>query len=197
MHELLNRPVLPVGTDSLLAMAPQVIHRVQFGTSNRQPNQSDPRAPCVASRGLGRMGTVPVQDQRHTPSPILLMDQPEEFLEVFFPLLLPLQEQPCPVGGVEGTEEHPLGVASAQRDLGVLPAPRQQARKGGNSSRSVSSWNRTTARGPNPLIYRRIRRIFAARSGSGSRTSRGRFQTKPKACNWRRSVTSQNPVNPQ
>ena len=41
MNLFLDRPVLPVGTDSLLAMAPQVIHRVQFGTSDWQPNQLD------------------------------------------------------------------------------------------------------------------------------------------------------------
>ena len=70
------------------------------------------------------MTTVPVQDERHLPSSVLLMDQPEELLEVFFPLLLPLQEQPCPVGGVEGAEDHPLRVGPAQGDLGVFPAPR-------------------------------------------------------------------------
>ena len=43
MDLFLDRPVLPVGTNSLLAMAPQVIHRVQFGTADRQPNQSDPQ----------------------------------------------------------------------------------------------------------------------------------------------------------
>ena len=114
MHEFLDRPVLPVGTISLLAMTPQVIHRVQFGTSDRQPNQLDSEASRVALRGLGRMATVPVQYERHPPSSVLLMDQPEELLEVFFPLLLPLQEQPCPVRGVECAEEHPLRVGSAQ-----------------------------------------------------------------------------------
>ena len=123
MNLFLDRPVLPVGTNSLLAMAPQVIHRVQFGTSDRQPNQLDSEALRVALRGLGRMATVPVQDERHPPSSVLLMNQPEELLEVFFPLLLPLQEQPCPVGGVECAEEHPLGVGSAQGDLGVFAAP--------------------------------------------------------------------------
>src|SRR5271156_4084331 len=101
-----DRPILPVGTDALLAMTPQVIHRVQFGTSDRQPNQLDSEASRVALRRPGRMTTVPVQHERHLPSSVSLMDQPEEFLEVFFPLLLPLQEQPRPVGGVECAEDH-------------------------------------------------------------------------------------------
>src|SRR5271167_2904731 len=114
MNVFLDRLILPIGTNSLLAMAPQVIHRIQFGTSDWQPNQLDSETSRVALRRLGRMATVPVQDERHSPSAVLLMDQPEELLEVFFPLLLPLQEQPCPMGGVECAEEHPLGVGSAQ-----------------------------------------------------------------------------------
>jgi hypothetical protein len=32
MHLFFNRSVLPIGTHLLLPMAPEVIHRVQFGT---------------------------------------------------------------------------------------------------------------------------------------------------------------------
>ena len=84
MNLFLDRPILPVGTDSLLAMTPQVIHRVQFGTSDRQPNQLDSELSRVALRRLGRMTTISVQHERHLPSSVALMDQPEEFLEVFF-----------------------------------------------------------------------------------------------------------------
>ena len=113
MHLFFNRSVLPIGTHLLLPMAPEVIQRVQIGASDRQPHQSDPQDPHHASRHLGDMTTVPVQHERHLPSPVPLMDQSQELLEVSLPLLLPLQEQPCSALGVEGAEDHALRVGSA------------------------------------------------------------------------------------
>ena len=94
MDLFFDRRVLPIGTDSLLAVAPQVIHRVQLRTADRQPDQPDPLRARLALRNLRRVTTVLVQQERHVPSAVVLMDQPEEFPEILGTLLLAFQEQP-------------------------------------------------------------------------------------------------------
>jgi len=170
MNLFFDRRVLPIGTDSLLAVASQVIACVQLRTADRQPDQLDPERARLALRDLGRMTIVLVQHERHLPSSVVFVDQPEELPEIRGTLLLPLQEQPCAAGDIKCAEDHALRVGPAQWDLGVFPTWRPQARNGGNSRRSVSSSKRNTSRGPNPLMYWRIRRISAARRGSGTKT---------------------------
>src|SRR5437764_1284297 len=104
MNLFLDRPVLPVGTDSLLPMAPQVVQRVQLGTSVRQPYQPNSQEPGQTSRPLGRMTSILIQQERHVPSAIPLLDQSQEFLEILLTLLLPFQKQSRPVARVERPE---------------------------------------------------------------------------------------------
>jgi hypothetical protein len=66
--------------------------------------------------------TVLVQQERHVPSAVVLMDQPEEFPEILGTLLLAFQEQPRTAACIQRPEEHSPSVASAERDFGVFPA---------------------------------------------------------------------------
>ncbi len=92
MNLFFDRRVLPIGTDSLLAVASQVIPCVQLRTADRQPDQLDPEQARLVLRDLGRMTTVLVQHERHLPSSVVFVDQPEELPEIRSTLLLPLQE---------------------------------------------------------------------------------------------------------
>ena len=142
MNLLLDRSVLPVGTHLLLPMVPEVIQRVEFRTADRQPHQPDSQDVRLASRILGRMTTVPVQQERHLPSSIPLMDQPEELLEVFLRCFfrsknnrVPLWVLKCPLKITR------FALALHKGTSASSPRRAQQARNGGNSRRSVSSSN--------------------------------------------------------
>jgi hypothetical protein len=128
--EVLNEPVdliidggiLPVGTDLVLPIPPEVIHRVELGRPLRQPDQLGIRPGCQLLGGPSGVAAILVQQQGDMPTPVMVMDQSQERLKVLGPLMLSGQEQPRARAEIHCPEDHSAGISAAQEDfLGRSP----------------------------------------------------------------------------
>src|SRR5689334_145795 len=58
VDQVLDRGVLTIGTDLILGVAPDVIHRVQLRATLGQPDQADLQFPRQPDRAAGRMAGI-------------------------------------------------------------------------------------------------------------------------------------------
>jgi hypothetical protein len=167
---IINGGVLPVGTDLVLPIAPEVIHRVELGRPLRQPEQLDIEAgdqPLGCSRGVA---AILIQQQGDMPTPIMMLDQPQEGLEVLSPLMLSDQEQPSACAEIHHPEDHAAGIPAAQEDLLGLSPQRptgSQGRKQQQIGFILSQQNASGAQAPDLTADSAF---FSSKSGSGSST---------------------------
>src|SRR5438067_4754067 len=91
---LLNRRVLLIGADHVLALPPQRIQRVQRRRALRQPQQGHPRDGW--QRRLGGVAGILVQQQGYMPASVSRPDLRPEGTEVKALPLLPRHQQTCP-----------------------------------------------------------------------------------------------------
>src|SRR5690349_9006208 len=94
IDQMIDRGLLMVGADLVLGVAPQVIHRAQFRAALGQPDQTDLQFPRQPDRAVCRMAGIPVQQQPHRPSAVMVVDAAEERLEILSPLLGSREQQP-------------------------------------------------------------------------------------------------------
>lgn len=119
-----NRGVLPIGTDLLLGCPPQVVHRIELRRPFRQPNQFDIQLGRKLLGPCGRMAGILVQEEGHSPTPVVPANHPQEFLKVNGALISLIQEQPMTGGEVDRAEENPLGIEPGDRDGSLFAAKR-------------------------------------------------------------------------
>src|SRR3954469_19872624 len=120
--------ILLIGTDHILGLPPQGLHRVQLRRPVRQPQQRHPLR--LAHRGLGRMAGILVEQQGHMPASVVPPEFREERLEVAATPPLTRHEEPSPGPQVHRPEDHAASVAAAQPDPGGLSALRPGGAQG-------------------------------------------------------------------
>src|SRR5205085_4396450 len=162
----------------LLAVPPQVVHRVEVRAPLGQPQQLDPQLVGGVLGVLRRMATVLVQQQRHVPAPVKVADLLQEVLEVHAALPLACQQQPAARLEVDGPEQDALGVAATDRNRGRLPtagpagAQGREQPQGGLVPRQLRA---TRRQGPQPppdgAFFSRAGGPAGARSGTASTRS--------------------------
>ena len=63
VHLVVDTGILLVGAEVIFPLSPQRVHRVQFRTALRQPEQIDVLTPSQGHRILGRVARILVQQQ--------------------------------------------------------------------------------------------------------------------------------------
>jgi hypothetical protein len=117
---------LPVGRDQPLELAPELIHRAQFGCLPRQPHEPD--AQPIGER-LGLRGGVGAGSVGEKPEPagaaIAAAQGAQERLSVGLTGAMANQHHPASAAQIDGPKQHPLGIAAADRHdrLSALERP--------------------------------------------------------------------------
>jgi len=105
LDQMVDRGILMVGTHLTLGMTPQVIHRVQLRATLGQPDQTDLKLPCQPDRGACCVTGILIQQQPNRPTPVVLVDELEEGLEVLGSLSAAREQQSVTRAHVDRAEE--------------------------------------------------------------------------------------------
>lgn len=159
-HLLLDGRVLLVGTDHVLALTPQSIHRVQFRRPVRQPQQGHPLGRTQG--GLRRVAGVLIEQEGHVPTPVAPRTSSRNAWKSPLRPFRRGTNSRVPVRRFIAPKITCRALPPLSQTRATSPRFDQAARNGGNSSRSVSSWANTTLRRGRTRICRRIRRFFLA-----------------------------------
>lgn len=116
----LNGRGMPVGRDQPLELAPELIHRAQFGRLPGQPHEPDAQP---VGQGLGLRGSVGAGPVGEKPEPagaaIPAPQRAQERLSVGLTGTGADQHHPASALQVDGPEQHPLGIAAGDRHEGL------------------------------------------------------------------------------
>lgn len=167
---IVDAGLLPIGADLILPVPPQVIHRVEMGRALRQPDQLHAEAGGQPPGGSRDVTAILIEQDGHLPASIMVMDQVQERLEVFGPLVLSRQEQPMARAQIHRPEDHTAGIPATQEDL-LGPSPQRPTRPQRREQQQIrfilGQQNASGAQAPDLTADPPF---FFSNSGSGSRT---------------------------
>lgn len=123
---IVNRGVLPAGTDGFLAFPPETFHGIEFRRTVRQPDQLDRQGRRQLQGTAGGVTGIFIQQQRQGPPSVLPMQEMQELLEIGGPSI-PTGKEPSSAGAqIHRPEDHTTGVVSRDPDV-TRPPPQRPA----------------------------------------------------------------------